>query len=73
MDRCNCFALESRIVIVIFAFPKSADERIFYLANNPSTITFIGEQSVDAQKGSILTFKERGDRIVEDVFEARPP
>ena len=66
-------ALEARFVLLVFVRPERAHERVAHFAHDAAAVIGVGEHPVHAEQGSVRTIEKRGDGVVEDVFEARPP
>lgn len=73
LDRSDGFPLEAGIPAFVFVLPEVAEEGIVDLIHDPSAIGRVGEQSVESEQGGVRAMRQRGDGIVQDVFEPRPP
>lgn len=73
LDRGDGLALEAGIPAFVFVLPEVAKEGIVDLIYHPSAIGRVGEQAVESEKGGIGAMRQRGDGIVQDVFEPWPP
>ena len=73
LDRRNGLAFEPLVVVFIFLRPKRPDERVFDLPDNLGPVVVVGEQAIHAEQSLVPTFQQRGRRIVENIFESRPP
>ena len=73
LDRGDGFAHEARLPALVFILPKVAQEGIIDLIDHPSTIGRVSEQAIESKKGGVRAMSQRGDGVVQDVFESWPP
>lgn len=73
LDRGDGFAHEARLPAFVFVLPEVAQERIGDLVHHPAAIGRVGEKAVETEEGGVRTMSQRGDGVVQDVFEPWPP
>ena len=73
LDGGDGLALEAGIVARVFVLPELPDERVLDLSHDPRAIAGVGQEPVHAQESGVRAVEQRGDGVVEDVFESRSP
>jgi hypothetical protein len=64
---------EARLPAFVFVLPEVAQEGIIDLIDHPSTISRVGQEAVETEKGGVRAMRQRSDGVVQDVFESWPP
>ena len=73
LDGCDGLAHEARLPALVIVLPEVAQEGIVDLVHHPSAIGRVGEQAVQAEERGVRAMRQRGDGVVQDVFQPRPP
>lgn len=73
LDRSDGLAHEARLPALVFVLPEVAEEGIVDLVHHPAAIGRVGEQTVEAEQRGVRAMRQRGDGVVQDVFQPRPP
>lgn len=73
LDRSYGLTHEARLPALVFVLPEVAEEWIVDLIYHPLPISRVGEQAVESEESGVWAMRQRGDSIVQDVFESRPP
>lgn len=66
-------AHEAWLPAFVFVLPEVAEEGIVDLVHHPAAIGCVGQQAVQPEEGGVRAVHERGNGVVQDVFEAWPP
>lgn len=73
LDGRDGLAHEARLPALVFVLPEVAQEGIVDLVHHPAAIGRVGEQTVQAEERGVRAMRQRGDGVVQDVFQPRPP
>lgn len=73
LDGRDGLAHEARLPALVFVLPEVAQEGILDLVHHPAAKGRVGEQAVEAEERGVRAMRQRGDGVVQDVFQPRPP
>lgn len=71
--RRYCFRHEAGIVLLKFVDPKGSHQGVLNLFDHASAKVRIREHARQPEQGHAFAVQKRCERVVEDIFKARPP